>query len=199
MTIHAKTELRRRLRAQRVALSPAQQAQAARALAVRLSGTRLFNVCRRIACYLPADGEIDPVRVMERIRALNKTCYLPVLSRIEHDRLWFAPVKPGARLRPNRYGILEPVTFARNLVRAQKLDLILLPLVGFDARGRRLGMGKGFYDRSLEFLAHRQHWRKPHILGLAHDFQRVESLPADPWDVALQGVVTDKAFYAAVE
>ncbi len=87
--------------------------------------------------------------------------------------------------------------FARNLVRAQKLDLILLPLVGFDTHCHRLGMGKGFYDRSLEFLNHRQHWRKPHILGLAHDFQRVESLPADPWDVPLQGVVTDKSFYSA--
>ena len=60
-------------------------------------------------------------------------------------------------------------------------------------------MGKGFYDRSLEFLNHRQHWCKPHILGLAHDFQRVARLPADPWDVSLQGVVTDKAFYAASE
>ncbi len=197
MTTNAKTDLRRRLRAQRAALSPAQQTHAARALDVRVSETRLFNVCRRIACYLPADGEIDPARVMERIWGLNKVCYLPVLSRIEHDRLWFAPVKPGARLRPNRYGILEPVTFARNLVRAQKLDLILLPLVGFDAHGHRLGMGKGFYDRSLEFLNHRQHWRKPHILGLAHDFQRVDRLPADPWDVPLQGVVTDKAFYRA--
>ncbi len=197
MTTNTKTDLRRHLRAQRVALSPAQQAQAARALAVQLCETRLFNVCRRIACYLPADGEIDPARVMERIWELNKVCYLPVLSRIEHDRLWFAPVKPRARLRPNRYDILEPVVFARNLVRAQKLDLILLPLVGFDAHGHRLGMGKGFYDRSLEFLNHRQHWRKPHILGLAHDFQRVDRLPADPWDVPLQGVVTDKAFYRA--
>jgi len=199
LTLHAKTDLRRRLRAQRALLTPAQQAQAARALAAQLGATRLFRVCRRIACYLPADGEIDPARVIERIRALNKVCYLPVLSHIERDRLWFAPVTPGARLRPNRYGILEPVAPARQLVRAQALDLILLPLVGFDTRGRRLGMGKGFYDRSLGFLAYRQHWRKPHILGLAHDFQRVESLPADPWDVALQGVVTDRAFYSATD
>jgi 5-formyltetrahydrofolate cyclo-ligase len=197
LTSNAKTDLRRHLRAQRAMLTPAQQAHAGRALDVQVSETRLFHVCRRIACYLPANGEIDPARVMERIWGLNKVCYLPVLSRIQHDRLWFAPVKPDARLRPNRYGILEPVTLARNLVRAQELDLILLPLVGFDAHCHRLGMGKGFYDRSLEFLNHRQHWRKPHTLGLAHDFQRVDRLPADPWDVPLQGVVTDKAFYGA--
>lgn len=196
MTTHTKTDLRRNLRAQRAALSPAQQAQAARALDVHVGATRLFRVCRRIACYLPANGEIDPANVIERIWGLNKRCYLPVLSRLTHDRLWFAPATPGMALAPNRYGILEPVTHARNLVRAQELDLILMPVVGFDARGRRLGMGKGFYDRSLEFLNHRQRWRKPHILGLAHDFQRVDALPADPWDIPLQGVVTDQAFYA---
>lgn len=197
MTANTKSDLRRHLRAQRSALTPEQQARAARALAQHVIGTRLFQVCRRIACYLPADGEIDPAHVIEHIWGINKVCYLPVLSRIARDRLWFAPALPGARLAPNRFGILEPVTPARNLVRAQKLDLILLPLVGFDTTGRRLGMGKGFYDRSLEFLVHRQGWRKPHILGLAHDFQRVDGLPADSWDVPLQGVVTDKAFYSA--
>ena len=199
MTTNTKTDLRRKLRAQRVSLSPEQQAHAARALAQQVGNTRLFSICRRIACYLPADGEIDPAHVIERIWGLNKICYLPVLSRLAREHLWFAPTEPGTRLKPNRYGILEPVTFARRLVRAQKLDLILMPLVGFDVAGRRLGMGKGFYDRSLEFLNHRQHWCKPHILGLAHDFQRVARLPADPWDVSLQGVVTDKAFYAASE
>ena len=197
MTTNTKTDLRRKLRAQRVALAPEQQARAARSLAQQVCNTRLFHVCRRIACYFPADGEIDPAQVIDRIWRLNKICYLPVLSPVAREPLWFAPVEPGTQLKPNRYGILEPVTFARRLVRAQKLDLILLPLVGFDNAGRRLGMGKGFYDRSLEFLNHRQGWRKPHILGLAHDFQRVARLPADPWDVPLQGVVTDKAFYAA--
>ena len=144
LTTHTKTDLRRNLRAQRTALSPAQQAQAARALDVHVAATRLFRVCRRIACYLPANGEIDPANVIERIWGLNKRCYLPVLSRLTHDRLWFAPATPGMALAPNRYGILEPVTHARNLVRAQELDLILMPVVGFDARGRRLGMGKGF-------------------------------------------------------
>ena len=199
MTTNTKTDLRRALRAQRAALAPEQQAHAACALAQQVGDTRLFQVCRRIACYLPADGEIDPAQIIDRIWRLNKICYLPVLSRLARDRLWFAPIEPGTRLKPNRYGILEPVTFARRLVRAQKLDLILIPLVGFDTTGRRLGMGKGFYDRSLEFLNHRQGWRKPHILGLAHDFQRVDALPAEPWDVPLQGVVTDRAFYLANE
>lgn len=190
-----KSDLRQKLRARRRALSADEQHQAARRLAVNLTGTRLFLTSRRVACYLPNDGEIDSAPVIEHIRRLRKTLYLPVLSRLSHDRLWFAETGPKTKLTPNRFGIPEPVVQSRDLVRAQELDLILLPLVGFDDQGNRLGMGGGFYDRSLEFLRHRNHWHKPHLLGIAYDFQRVNGLTADPWDVPLQGVVTDLAVY----
>jgi 5-formyltetrahydrofolate cyclo-ligase len=162
---------------------------------VNLTGTRLFLTSRRVACYLPNDGEIDSAPVIEHIRRLRKILYLPVLSRLSHDRLWFAEAGPKTKFVPNRFGIPEPVVRSRDLVRAQELDLILLPLVGFDDKGNRLGMGGGFYDRSLEFLRHRNHWRKPHLLGIAYDFQRINGLAADPWDVPLQGVITDQAVY----
>jgi 5-formyltetrahydrofolate cyclo-ligase len=190
-----KSDLRQNLRARRRALSADEQRQAARRLAVNLTGTRLFLTSRRVACYLPNDGEIDSAPVIEHIRRLRKILYLPVLSRLSHDRLWFAEAGPKTKLVPNRFGIPEPVVKSRDLVRAQELDLILMPLVGFDDKGNRLGMGGGFYDRSLEFLSHRQHWRKPHLLGIAYDFQRVNGLVADPWDIPLQGVITDQAVY----
>ncbi|MEW6331915.1 MAG: 5-formyltetrahydrofolate cyclo-ligase [Pseudomonadota bacterium] len=190
-----KSELRRSLRARRNALTPDDQRLAAKRLAAHLAGTRLFLTSHRIACYLPNDGEIDTAAVIEHIRRLRKTCYLPVLSRLSHDRLWFAEAGPETKLSPNRFGIPEPVVKSRELIRAQELDLILMPLVGFDDQGNRLGMGGGFYDRSLEFLRHRNHWRKPHLLGIAYDFQRVNGLAPDPWDVPLQGVVTDQTVY----
>jgi len=190
-----KSDLRQNLRARRRALSADEQRQAARRLAVNLTGTRLFLTSRRVACYLPNDGEIDSAPVIEHIRRLRKILYLPVLSRLSHDRLWFAEAGPKTKLVSNRFGIPEPVVRSRDLVRAQELDLILMPLVGFDDKGNRLGMGGGFYDRSLEFLRHRNHWRKPHLLGIAYDFQRVNGLVADPWDVPLQGVITDQAVY----
>jgi len=190
-----KSNLRQKLRARRRALSADEQHQAARRLAVNLTGTRLFLTSRRVACYLPNDGEIDSAPVIEHIRRLRKILYLPVLSRLSHDRLWFAEAGPKTKLVSNRFGIPEPVVRSRDLVRAQELDLILMPLVGFDDKGNRLGMGGGFYDRSLEFLRHRNHWRKPHLLGIAYDFQRVNGLVADPWDVPLQGVITDQAVY----
>ena len=190
-----KNDLRRILRAKRSSLSREEQRHAANRLAAQAMGTRLFLVSQRIACYLPNNGEIDPSSVMAHIWRLHKTCYLPVLSRLTHDRLWFAKAEPDMELKPNRFGIPEPVVSSRELVRAQELDLILMPLVGFDRYGNRLGMGGGFYDRSLEFLCHRQHWRKPHVFGLAHNFQQVEALDAEPWDVPMQGVITDRAVY----
>jgi 5-formyltetrahydrofolate cyclo-ligase len=190
-----KSNLRQKLRARRRALSADEQRQAARRLAVNLTGTRLFLTSRRVACYLPNDGEIDSALVIKHIRRLRKILYLPVLSRLSHDRLWFAEAGPKTKLVSNRFGIPEPVVKSCDLVRAQELDLILMPLVGFDDKGNRLGMGGGFYDRSLEFLRHRNHWRKPHLLGIAYDFQRVNGLVADPWDIPLQGVITDQAIY----
>lgn len=190
-----KTELRRRLRAQRNTLSSEDRRVAAERLASNLAGVRLFLASRRVACYLPNDGEIDTAPLIEQIRRRRKTCYLPVLSRLSHDRLWFAATEPKTPLAANRFGIPEPVVKSRDLIRAQELDLILMPLVGFDDQGNRLGMGGGFYDRSLEFLRHRQHWRKPQLLGIAYDFQRVNGLAPDPWDIPLAGVVTDRTVY----
>lgn len=190
-----RNQLRRELRARRQSLTSGEQARAAEALAIRLTATRLFRVARRIALYLPNDGEIDPAPLMARVWAMNKSCYLPILSRLKHDRLWFAPFEPDTALAPNRFGIPEPLVAPRTWLRAPELDLILMPLVAFDARGNRLGMGGGFYDRSLAFLRHRTRWRKPHLVGLAHEFQRLEHLEAFAWDVPLQAVATDRAIY----
>jgi len=191
----SKLELRTKLRAQRRALSAAAQRRAAAELAARVAATRWFGVSRRIAAYVANDGEIDPSAVIERIWRMRKHAYLPVLSPLRHDRLWFARVEPGMDYVPNRFGIPEPTVKRAALVRAEELDLIFLPLVAFDLMGNRIGMGGGFYDKSLAFLRQRQHWRKPHIVGLAHEFQRIEKLTPDTWDVPLAGIVTDAASY----
>jgi len=191
----AKATLRIKLRAARAALSPAERQVAAARVLANLAGLRLFRVSRRVACYLPNDGEIDTSGIIDRLWRMRQDVFLPVLSRLRHDRLWFAPATPGMQLAPNRYGIPEPRVATRTLVRAQEIDLILLPLVAFDKNGNRLGRGAGFYDRSLAFLRHRRFLRTPHVIGLAYDFQRVPTIEPDPWDVALDGVVTDRSVY----
>ncbi len=196
-TTARKNELRRTLREQRLLLDDDAQAQAAAHLAAQVGALMVFRRARHLAVYFAHDGEIDPFPILERAWSQGKHCYLPVLSRVRSDRLWFAPWTPDSRFRLNRFGIPEPMVAPRQLIRAQQLDLLLLPLVGFDEQGHRLGMGGGFYDRSLEFLRHRQQWHKPAVLGLAHEFQRCPTLPADAWDIPMTGIVTDQRCYSA--
>lgn len=190
-----KAELRRALRARRNALSAPERTLASRRLATQVLATRTFRAARRVAVYVASDGEIDPSIILERALAMGKRGYLPVLSHLHWDSLWFAPLAPDTRFRNNRYGIPEPQCRRAAQRRAAQLDLILLPLVGFDAQGNRLGMGGGFYDRSLAFLNRRARLRRPRLVGLAYEFQRVNRLPAQAWDIPLDAIVTDGATY----
>ena len=190
-------QLRRMLRKARRALTASQQRQAARGLYKQLAQQPLFRRARHISLYLPTDGEIDPRLLLRAAQRRGKATYLPVLSAWPRTKMVFQRIRPGEKLKPNRFRILEP---RHNLARQRKvwaLDLVLLPLVGFDDVGGRLGMGGGFYDRSLAYLARRHDWRKPTLLGLAHECQKVERLAQASWDVPLQGTVTDKAWYYA--
>lgn len=171
-----------------------EHAQCSAKAGFHLTRHRLFQSARHIAAYLPNDAELDPTDIMLKAWEMGKTVYLPVLSRHHHNHLHFLPYAPGDELLPNRFGIPEPVSRGRRMVRLQRLDLVLTPLVGFDAQGNRLGMGGGFYDRSFAFLRRRQYWRKPRLLGMAFDRQEVappSGLTRQPWDVPLDGVVTE--------
>lgn len=187
--------LRSNLRKQRRQLTELEQIIASARLLDNVKRLPRFRNSKHIACYLPNDGEIDPTPVIHSVLAQGKHCYLPVLSRINGNHLWFAEITPDTPMGANRFGIPEPAVPFRELVRAKKLDLIFMPLVGFDEQGNRLGMGGGYYDRSLQLLRYRQHWLKPYVVGLAHELQKVERLAANPWDIPLQYVVTDKSIY----
>lgn len=187
--------LRRRLRAARLALTPAEQQAHAGAVAGRIARDGRLRRARRIALYLPNDGELDPRPIRTALPPRGRRWYLPVLRGHAAGRLWFVRWRDGDRLRPNRFGIPEPVRRHRAIVPAHTLDLVLMPLVGFDAAGQRIGMGGGFYDRSLAFLRTRVHWRRPLLVGLAHACQRVERIEPRPWDVPLDAVVTEAAVY----
>jgi 5-formyltetrahydrofolate cyclo-ligase len=184
------------MRRRRRALTRAERAVCAGRAAHHLSTTSLFLRSQRIACYLAHEGELDPSPLMSRAWTLGKTVYLPVLRFLGGPHLWFAPYRAGDDLRPNRFGIPEPVQPSSEMVRARDIDLMLMPLVAFDARGNRLGMGGGFYDRTLSFLWHHRHRHRPRLVGLAYDFQQVPELTVFPWDVPLQGIVTESGFRA---
>jgi 5-formyltetrahydrofolate cyclo-ligase len=185
-------ELRAAMRSCRMALSRRQRAHQAELAAQAFARSWLFRQSRAVAGYLARQGEMDPAPLLKRALAMHKQVYLPVLHALDGYHLWFAPYRPGDPLRPNKFGIPEPVCPLRRMRRAQDLDLIMVPLLAFDRLGQRLGMGGGFYDRTLAFRLRRRFWKRPRIIGLAYSFQKVDVIPSRPWDVPLDGVVTER-------
>jgi 5-formyltetrahydrofolate cyclo-ligase len=149
---------------------------------------------QRIALYQPIDGELDPWPIVARLQR-PRCWYLPVVRQHPKGRLWFVRYHPKRRLKPNRFGILEPSPRQARRITPQGLDLILVPLVGFDQQCHRLGMGAGFYDRSLAFLRSRRCWHRPRLIGIGHECQKVDALVPQPWDLPLDAVVTEAALY----
>ena len=188
-------QLRQSIREKRRAVTGDEAARCAERLAQNTCNYRMVANSRHIATYLAADGEINPWPLTHRLWSSGKTLYLPVLVPFSRQRLWFARFTPGDRLVSNRYGIPEPLV--RELVKPWALDLILTPLVAFDATGHRIGMGGGYYDRSLAFLHNRQHWQKPRRLGLAYEFQKQAKIEPNPWDIPLDGIATEACIYTA--
>lgn len=183
------------MRQRRRSLSAYQQRQAAKALYNNVVTSRAFRFGKLVAFSLARDGEISPHLLLQEAQRRGKLCYLPVMSKFGHDKLAFRLIEKGKALHSNNsYGIPEPVYGKACPPRA--LSLVLLPLVAFDARGNRLGMGKGYYDRTFSFLrfSGRHH---PLLIGLAHECQRADSLDVASWDVPLHAIVTDKAWYRA--
>jgi len=193
-----RSQIRQQMRQQRNALSRQQLSDTAHNVERVISRTRFFRNSQRIACYIANDNELSLELLIERIWMESKQCYLPILDSIHHNRLWFAPYHPDSKMRLNRFGILEPAFKKRELIRAQSLDLVMTPLVAFDKSGNRLGMGGGFYDRSLAFLLHRRYWHKPKLCGVAYEFQQVKRLPCQPWDVPLSAIATEEMIYKSI-
>ena len=193
----SRPQLRRVLRLRRRALSRSQQRVAARNLYRQLAQSPQFRRARHIALYLPNDGEIDPRPLLAAAQKRGKHIYLPVLSAWPRTKMVFQRVSRHEKLAGNRFRILEPRPQPKRQRKVWALDLVLLPLVGFDDRGGRLGMGGGFYDRSLASLLRRKDWRTPLLIGLAHECQKVDRLAVSRLDVPLSACVTDRRWYRA--
>jgi 5-formyltetrahydrofolate cyclo-ligase len=192
----AKSQLRKTARSKRRALSAAQQKIAARRLYKNLVTSSLFRFSRRIAFTMAADGEIDPSLLLAAAQRRGKECYLPVISPVGAPRLRFKRWRRSEPLRKNFYGIAEPR--AGRYCPPRMLSLVLMPLVAFDSDRNRLGMGKGYYDRTFAFRRHSAR-RRPMLVGLAHECQRVDQLEVEVWDLPLDGIVTDGTWYGSEE
>ena len=189
VSVKERRQARQKLRQRRRELTAADQRKAAVSLARRIVGSHFFQNARRIAIYWPADGEISPLLLADRAIAMGKRVYLPELPRKPCRRMRFAALGADARICLNRFDIPEVDVCYRETLSVNQLDLLVLPVVGMDLCGNRIGMGAGYYDRVLENCYFRG--VAPTLLGVAHSFQLLDAIAAQRWDIPLDWLATD--------
>jgi 5-formyltetrahydrofolate cyclo-ligase len=176
-----KGSLRTSAMAGRGSLSAGYRAEAARAAADHLFAEAPFSRGQTIACYWPIRDEMDCKPVLTKLMDDSWRVCLPVVGAAGSPltfRLWEA----GQPLYPAGFGTLEPADTAP----LATPDVVLMPLLGFDRTGTRLGYGGGYYDRTLEQLK-----RRPKIVGYAFSAQEISDIPREPHDVPLDILVTE--------
>jgi 5-formyltetrahydrofolate cyclo-ligase len=184
--------LRKQLRAGRRDLEPADHRRRSLQAARAILRVAQFGAGRRVAIYLPFDHEMDTAALIAAARRRGVHLYVPVVADRRHRRLRFCRLTE--KTRRGTFGILVPRGIART-VAPRWLNLVIVPFVGIDAQGRRLGMGYGFYDRAMDFRRRRVHWRAPRMIGLGFDCQRTGTVHAQPWDLRLDALATESGLH----
>lgn len=189
-----RSEIRDLVRKKRNLLSLKEQKIAANSIKVNLS--QLLNSYNnaKIALYLSNDGELKTSKLIYKLQQDNHEIYLPVIHPFTPGNLLFQKYEKNSPMKANRYGIFEPELNCSHVCPVNELDIIFTPLVAFDDSGNRLGMGGGFYDRTLARY-YTEGWQKPLLIGIAHNCQKVESLPIESWDIPLKTIVTPEKIY----
>lgn len=182
-----KTSLRKSFRQQRRRLSDSQQQQSALAICNQLEELSFTNTT--FAAYLANDGEPSLLPFIELSWQHNKQVVLPVLHPFSKGYVLFQDYRPYTAMITNRFGITEPALNCANIAILNEIDVVLMPLVAFDKHKNRLGMGGGFYDRTLASAC--KLTKRPKFIGIAHNNQCYNgSLPKESWDIVLDHVVT---------
>ena len=192
----SRRELRTAVRTHRRQVSSKQRASASQRICESFLQLDVFQRATKVAGFLAFDGEADPLELMVAAERMGKQVFVPVIVG-RHQPLRFARWLPDMKLSTNALGIDEPQQTEPCWIAAASIDLVITPLIAFDARGNRLGVGAGYYDRSFEFLQADppSPLRPTRLFGFAFEFQRVAKLSAQSWDVRLDGVITEQQCY----
>ena len=179
--------LRRALWRSRDAMPRAARAAAERLIRTSLAHSPWLQPGTAVGLYVSRGTEVSTAALRALARRLGCRVYLPRITDYVARRMALLP-DLGTPMRLNRYRIAEPL--GGTPITPQALAVVLMPLVGFDDDGNRLGNGAGFYDR---FLARRHATRgTPVLVGIAFECQRCQSLPAAAHDVPLDAVITER-------
>jgi 5-formyltetrahydrofolate cyclo-ligase len=182
-------KLRRELKTRRRNLSQATIRNSSSAVAKNLWHSGVLARTFNLAVYLAMPCEIDCLQIIKGARLRKMRIFAPILS---NQKLLFAPLQKHSKLYKNRFDIAEPAAPVTKYVQPAYMDAVIVPLLGFDNAGNRIGMGGGFYDRSFAFRKRRGSWRRPLLIGVAYGFQQVEQIPTASWDIPLDIVITEQ-------
>ncbi len=192
-----KPEIRDKMQKRRSQLDKVSVVQASQAVAAVVVVLKEFLEAQHIGAYIPIQNELETYPILQAAESLHKKLFLPAFRQGKPESeptniLTFFPYALGDALQ-NGKGFPQP---AHSVIReAKDLDLILLPLVAFDAYCNRVGRGAGHYDRALAFLNPRHSAKKPFLLGLGYEFQKIPPVKLEKWDVPMDMVVTEKNTY----
>lgn len=191
--LSSRSALRHHFRNLRRSLTPEQQNAAAHNVLASCLDYPAFLQARTLAFYLANDGELSTQYLLDYCWHQNKTVLLPVIDPVQTTSLVFVKYEADSPLILNKYGIAEPQYHPDKAIPLQSIDIIFTPLVAFDKTGNRLGMGGGYYDRTLAQLNSPTFSTK--IIGLAHDLQQSDNIPSQSWDIPLHGIVTPSQIF----
>ena len=184
-------EMRQHNRKLRAGLAEPQLEQSAQSLAAKIFALDVYQQAQHVAVYFAVNGEIGLDPLIDDALAAGKQVYLP---NLDQKTLRFSPYFRAQKMRINKFRLPEPDVGDKEMLAPAQLDLVLAPLVVFDADCNRIGMGGGFYDRSFAFRKDPAIDR-PVLIGVAHELQKVEQILPEAWDVKLDMVVTDQVVY----
>jgi len=187
--------LRREMRQRRRSLSIHDRAIAPKRFVTIADRSRLFRPGMRVALYLAYGSEASCASLIKLARTRGCKVYVPRIVSYRHGRMRFVPHHSDMHLVENRHGIAEPAIANVAHMPVRRFDLVVLPVVAVDQQGYRLGSGAGFYDRALQHLRQGRRWRRPRLIALAYDIQRIEHLPSHSWDVPVDAILTEKQLY----
>ena len=186
-----KPTLRQNLRQARLSLTPDLVAAYSQKITHTLLTLNTYQQARHIGCYFPMQNEVDLHPFIKQAWQIQKHIYLPVLNNA--NDMDFYAYTASTELIKNKYGIDEPNKNVSHKINPVQLDLLLIPLVAFDTAKNRLGQGVGFYDR---YLAHyKKEHAKPVTVGVGYELQKVDHVPTDEWDIALDVIVSEARIY----
>jgi len=185
-------KIRKIIKEKRSQLSEKELSLTSKAIAERIRSFKFSKELTKIGIYYAVNNEVDVHPLCEILWQENKRVYLPI---VEKKKLLFGEYRNTSNLKNNRFKIPEPIVGLESQISAFELDLIFMPLVAFDPMGNRIGMGGGFYDRTLDNKQLDNDLKKPILVGVAYEFQKQNQIQPNPWDIPLDMIFTESKIY----